>query len=118
MYTIKRMTFHRLVHFAKVKPDVENPVFTFLQYTVYPTVVFAQETEPENKETVFLAFNIERTEQVIIYLTQHRLSKRITIRYWRSNGLDGEIAWLLVQGFIHSYLRKIPALRKWLSPQG
>jgi hypothetical protein len=111
------MTFHRLVHFAKVKPDVENPVFTFLQYTVYPTVVFAQETEPENKETVFLAFNTERTEQVIIYLTQHRLSKRITIRYWRSNGLDGEIAWLLVQGFTHSYLRKLPALRKWLSPQ-
>ena len=118
MYTIKRMKFHRLVHFAKVKPDVENPVFTFLHYTVYPTIVYAQETEPENNETVFLAFNKQRTEQVIIYLTQHRLSKRITIRYWRSNGIDGEIAWLLVQGFTHSYLRKIPAIRKWLSTPG
>jgi hypothetical protein len=111
MYTIKRMKFHRLVHFTKVKPDVENPVFTFLQFTVHPTVVYAKETEPENKETVYLAFNTERTQQVIIYVTQHRLSKRITVRYWRSGGLDSEFSWLLVQGFVHGYLKKIPAFK-------
>ena len=115
MYTIKRMKFHRLVHFAKVKPNVENPVFTFLHFTVYPTMVFAQETEPEYKETVYLAFNRDRTEQVIIYFTKHRHSKRITIQYWRSSGLDGEIAWLLVQGFIHGYLKKIPAFKRGFS---
>lgn len=109
------MKFHRLVHFAKVKPDVKNPVFNFLQFTIYPTVVFAQETEPENKETVYLAFNTERTEQVIIYVTQHRISKRITIRYWRSCSLDGEFSWLLIQGFVHGYLKKIPAFKRGFS---
>ena len=55
-------------------------------------------------EKVFLAFNTNKTEEVIIYLTEDRITKQQTVRYWRTPKMDGEMAWLLVQGFIHNYL--------------
>lgn len=112
------MKFERLVYYNKFKPDIDKPIFSFYNYTIYPTIVWAQHTEEENKEVVYLAFNTTRTEQVIIYLTEHRTSKRVTVKYWRSKEMDGEIAWLLLQAFIHEFLNALPNVRGKLAKRG